>query len=463
MNGAGKKLAACLAVWCFTGSAPAGGGTQRHLQLPMSAREEAAQVAGVGARSGAVFQGLGAVDAERQHRYLQRDYSQRWEEASGYERTLLIEKVGEQGGKRLVLETQSVLGPAEQRLGFGGRSISQGPDRGYWIPRTGKYLVVESKGGASRLKVSFRARQGTNLNALKSAEAALGKLAAASGEEAIELALVIKAAQQDRLATGVSRTPHELGTPMDPKWDGSLDRTSVAREAKEIELKQRARDPKLGEIYDKAGRILRRKAWKYRMEQSFAVLEFAASVALAWEAYHDWSLAAKEWTSPTGESLRVVALTGRAVARTGESATLAARSSAALARSLGYTGKLVKFGDAAGKIFLPLAFFVEGFNAGIAYNDFSTGRISQRDWYRGSTGPWIFASFTATGAIFGGFLGSPFAVVGAVPGAIAGAEIGALVSLPASFAADWWWEYYYSSFDAEMQSAVRKSIVDLYR
>ena len=337
MNGTGEKLAACLAAWCIAGCAVASGGTQIDFQLPMSAREEAEQVAGVCARSGAVLLGLGPVEAGRQFKYFQRDYSDIWQEASLQERRLLSEKIGEQGAKRLVMESQPELGRAEQRLGFSDRAISQGPDRGYWLPRTGTYLVVESKGGGSSPKTSYNAKQGTNLNTLRSTAGALKKLAEsgeATLEEVVELWLIMLAAEEDRLATGVSKTTHNGGKPQDPKWDDPLDKTSVAREAEKQIEKLLKNNPELKEAHDEAKKILRSLVWKQRIGQVFTGLGIFASGALGWEAYLDWSMASQEWTSPAGESLQAVLLTARAFARTGEAVSLAAGSLATLAPPL---------------------------------------------------------------------------------------------------------------------------------
>src|SRR5690606_20154629 len=78
------------------------------------------------------------------------------------------------------------------------------------------------------------------------------------------------------------------------------------------------------------------------------------------------------------------------------------------AAQLGLLGKsgLNILGRAAGKWFLPLAVGVEGLSAGIAYYEYSAGHIGQREFYRRTTGPAIFAVFTTGGAIVGGILGA---------------------------------------------------------
>ena len=118
------------------------------------------------------------------------------------------------------------------------------------------------------------------------------------------------------------------------------------------------------------------------------------------------------------------------------------------------------FGRVAGTWFLPIALGVEGLNAGVAYYEYSTGRISQRDFYRRTTGPAVFAVFTTGGAIIGAIAGAPEGGSGALPGA--GAYVGAWVAVPVQFVADWGWNWYYRKFDDKQREAVDRAVERYY-
>jgi hypothetical protein len=132
--------------------------------------------------------------------------------------------------------------------------------------------------------------------------------------------------------------------------------------------------------------------------------------------------------------------------------------------SLGWLGQsgLNTFGKAAGKWFLPIAVGVEGLNLTMASYEYTTGRISQRDFYRRSTGPAIFAGFTTGGAIIGGLVGASAGGVGVAPGAMTGASIGAVAVIPVQYLANQTWNWYYQDFDAQQRQRVDEAVEQFY-
>jgi hypothetical protein len=200
---------------------------------------------------------------------------------------------------------------------------------------------------------------------------------------------------------------------------------------------------------------------RYRAGQGVAMFGFIGAAGLGWDAYNE---SREAWAMFHDSSLTATPLpimqSGIAAGRWGQSASLGLGSAA----HLGLLGKGVSkaFGQAAGKWFLPIAIGVEGAKAGTAYYEYSTGRISQRDLYRRTSGPAIFAVFTTGGAIIGGVTGAPAGGVGAGPGALVGAGIGALVAVPGQFAADWTWNWYYKEFDETQRKALDAVVEKTY-
>lgn len=237
--------------------------------------------------------------------------------------------------------------------------------------------VLEAKGGSSQVTKTYGAWQGTNRNAIRSAEFVL-ESRKASPLQKLAAARVIKAAQVNRLQTGVVKTSHVLGMPDAPHLEGGWSSENVVKEAEAIERRVTRRNP----------------------------------------------------------------------------AAVSAFRSAAAAQS----SAMLRYRAAQGKWFLPLAVGVEGLSAGIAYYEYSTGRIGLREFYRRSTGTAIFAVFTTGGAIIGGVVGAPAGGVGALPGAGAGAGIGALAAVPVQFVADWTWNWYYRKFDEKQRAAVDRAV-----
>ncbi len=393
--------------------------------------------------------------------YFQRDYKIDWMNASIPEKIDLAEKIGNQGRARFAFEHG-----LEKFIGSKG-GIPQGPDSVYWDPQNGNILVLEAKGGLSPLKMSYESRQGTNLNSILSAEYRL------SSENAIPKArladaIVIKAAQQDRLSTAVIRTEHEEGSPLLPEQEGDLDNQNVADEAANIEQRLTVENPELASTFSKATEIVNTHMLQYQtfvesrgvttyenvatglnsskmglqsIENDMAdinyaqdnevagstvvaILGFAGSAMIGWEAYQQSREAWAMWNDP---SLRSTALpylqTVSATGSWGESGTLF-MGTASQVGMLG-EGSLSTVGTGAGECFLPVAIGAEAINVGYAYYKYSHGMMSQRGFNRHLIGSGTFITFTGIGAGIGFFVGG----VGAVPGAAAGAAIGSVAQV----------------------------------
>jgi hypothetical protein len=207
--------------------------------LPLSPLEQAARL------SGLASQALGRAlfphppEAIAPTPYFQRDYRIHWLSASPYEWTRLAEKIGNQGRARFAAEQGW-----SKILGSQARGIVQGPDAVYWDSHSGRVRALEAKGGTSQVKWTHSSLQGTNTNTIWSAEWVL-KSAKASPAEKLAAARVIKAAQQNRLQTGVVKTSHVLGKPDTPRLEGQWDRASVSKEAFEIERRLVRQNPEL--------------------------------------------------------------------------------------------------------------------------------------------------------------------------------------------------------------------------
>ena len=356
--------------------------------FPLTQREQAARLWGIaGAEVTRKLYPLSVETIEPKF-YYQRNYRIPWKEATLNQRILLAEKIGEQGRARFAAERGWI-----KILGFRNRGIRQGPDSVYWDKRSGRLRVLEAKGGTSPLKWTFNSRQGTNLNAIKSAERVL-LASKAPLMEKVAAARVIVAAQQGRLDTGVIRTNHVLGTPGNPKLKGEWDHANVGKEARKI--KQEINHNKPG------ARAIFRHAHK---AQSFAMLKYRAPQGLA---------------------------------------------------GIGFASEL------AGRFFTPITLGVDGLQFAMAYHQYGLGRISQRNFYRRTTGPAIDTVFTAGGAMVGGIFGMQAGGIMAIPGAITGANIGAIAAIPVQFAADYMLDRYYREFDEHQRLVVNAAVEKCY-
>ncbi len=299
-------------------------------------------------------------------------------------------------------------------LGFRYRGIQQGPDSVYWDQRSGRLRVLEAKGGTAKPIKAFNSLQGTNKNAIRSARFVLRSLKATLMEKHAA-ALVIVAAQQGRLVTGVINTLHKLGTPDTPKLAGNWDYDYVGREASTIEQKLIRNKPEVRSVF--------RHAHK---EQSFAMLKYwetrrPANIGFARNAYQQSLIAWSKFNNPPlkGNVLPYIR-TGSSIHRITQSTT----QPGILRLSKEGVSKF------AGRLILPVILGVEGLQFAIAYHQYGLGRISQRDFYRRTTGPAIVAVFTVGGAIVGGIIGMQGGGITAIPVAYTGAKIGAILARP---------------------------------
>ena len=115
-----------------------------------------------------------------------------------------------------------------------------------------------------------------------------------------------------------------------------------------------------------------------------------------------------------------------------------------------------------GRGFAPVILGMEGLQLATAYHGYTSGRLSQRDYYRRSTGAAISVAFVLGGAAAGGVLGLPVGVVGAIPSAITGANVALAVAVPVQWAADHLWNRYYQDFDDQQRLAVNATVERFY-
>jgi len=417
--------------------------------IPQTRLEQAGQVSALARQTGGLGLFLLPLDAVAPAPYFQRDLRKDWLSASTYERTRLAERIGNQGRARFAAEQGW-----DKIVGSHGRGLVQGPDSVVWDKRTRTVRVLETKGGTSQLKRTFGLWQGTNRNSIRSAEFVL-KSKKASPREVLGAARVIKAAGANILETGLVRTSHVLGTPDAPRLEGLWSRQNVVKEALEIERRVARRNPAAAAALRSAGAELsamqRSETARLAAGRGFLVLGLAGSGE---QSRNAWAL----WNDP------VVGRTSPLYLHTGLAAGRWAKTGLASAEQFGLLGRLgsSRAGKAAGRLFFPIAIGVETWSAGTAVYAYSAGRISQREFYRQTTGTGVVVLFTAGGAIIGGVLGASAGGAGAVPGAAAGARLGYLVSYPFQIAADELWSYYYSKFDAQQTEAVDRVIERRY-
>lgn len=189
--------------------------------------------------------------------FYQHNYRSAWMSASLSDRVRLAERIGTQGATRYAVERGLV-----ELLGARGRGISQGPDFVYRDPFSNRVRAIEAKGGSSQPKWTYGSRQGTNTNAIRSAKFVLRSVKASQAEKRTA-ALIIRAAQKNRLETGVVKTPHVLGNPAVPRLKGRLDRKDVSKQAFRIEQELRRNNPNLAKVFKEAGAIQRMTRLKY--------------------------------------------------------------------------------------------------------------------------------------------------------------------------------------------------------
>ena len=409
--------------------------------LPLTQREQAARLWGIAGAE--VTRKLYPISVQtiKPKFYFQRNYRLPWIEATTHQRILLAEKIGIQGGARFAAERGWI-----KILGSRNHAIQQGPDSVYWDKRSGRLHVLEAKGGTSKPKTTFKSLQGTNKNAIRSAKFVL-RSSIATLMEKHAAALVIVAAQQGRLVTGVINTPHVLGTPDTPKLAGNWDYTYVGREASTIEQKLIRKNSE--------GRAVFRQA---HMKQSFAMLKHQATrklanIRFARDAYHPSLIA---WAlfnnSPLIRSIPPHLQTSAALGRLTQSTT----QLVILGLSKGGVSKL------ASRMFLPVTLGVEGLQFAIAYHQYGLGRISQREFYRRTASPAIIIIFTVGGGIVGGIIGIQAAGITVIPAAVIGANYGAIAAIPVQFTTSYILNWYYREFDEHQRLVVNAAVEKCY-
>lgn len=376
------------------------------------------------------------------NRYIQRDYSIDYERATPSERRTISERVGNQASARYAAERNW-----RRLLGSQGRNIPQGPDSLYWDPKTGRLRAVERKGGASKAKTSYFAKQGTNQYHIRSAMAVL-RSKKTSMKERLATARIIKSAQYGRLESTLIRGGAR-GMVAEPRVEGGWDRASVRREAMEIERRLVRRDPQLREVFRSAASVERADMLRYRIGQGVGVLGLVGAGALWWDAYRQSNVAWQMFHDPmlSGGALPYLQ-SGLATGRASEASALGLGSASRL-NWLG-SGRFQVFGQAAGKWFLPIAIGTETLGAGISYYEYSNGRLGERDFYRRMTGTGIFVACTAGGAGIGVWFGG----IGAVPGALIGSVVGGIGQVGTNF----YWSSIDRGFNADQLRAINLAI-----
>ena len=440
------------------------------LDLPLTSQEQAARLWVLAGSSSEVTRKLypsavETVGPSKPMSYFQRNYGREWFDgpldSRINHRARLGEKIGEQGRAKYAAEQD-----LKKLLGSRNRGIRQGPDSVYWDRSSGRLRVLEAKGGTAQLKWSFESQQGTNKNTLRSAKNVLTRhWGSATPAMKISMARVILAAEKGLLDTGVIKTTHVLGEPRAPELV-SQDTINVTREARRARREIIKRHPEAKELFREA----RREHWRDRLEyrntqdlatRGLAVVGFAGALGLGWDAYQQSRAAWSMFDDPTLKgSVLPYMQTGMAFGRMAQATTLGVSSTAQLGiLRLSSKRSVVQ---AAGRAFLPVTLGVEGIRLVTTYHEYGMGRISQREFYRRSTGPAVVATFTVGGAAIGAIIGIKAAGIGAVPGALTGARIGVVVAIPVQVAADYMLNWYHWEFDEQQRRVVNAAVETFY-
>lgn len=387
--------------------------------------------------------------------YSQTNYRRAYGSALQYDRARLAERIGDQGRARFGGERGW-----SQLLGSENRGLRQGPDSVYWDRRAGVVRVLEAKGGNARPLVFYGARQSTNEYAIRSARRLL-RSPVATGQARIAAARVIVAGQDNRLVTGVVRTPNTLGRPGVPRLEGSWNRANVRREARAIERNLIRANSGTRQIFRAARRQQSTTMLKYRATQGVAILGLAGAAGLVWDAYQNSRVAWGMFDDPALQGTLLPHMqAGVAIGRIGQATSLGVSSAAQLAIfNLSAGAGAVQAANAA---LLPVTFGVEGLRLAVAYYEYKLGLISQRDLYRRATPAVVVTGATTFGAIIGGIVALPAGGVTGAAGAVLGAKIGAAVAIPFQLAADSYWRWSYRDFDDRQRRLVTAAVDRFY-
>lgn len=374
------------------------------------------------------------------------------------------QKMGEKGGAWYAAKHGLI-----ELLGAGDSGILTGPDSVYLDPYSGRVFVLETKGGYyAKIEVCRGARQNTNRYSIGAAEGIL-KSPLATRKAKVAAARIIVAAQEGRLVTGAIET-RPKGDPLltADKWDI----TNVAREAHEIERNN-----------PDAQKNFRRARLAVRMTQGVAIAGFAGALVIGRDAYRQARVAWPTFDDAPGKGDALLYMqTGVAFGRMAQATSLGVIStaqlgiwklSASVAGAQHTTAQAAQLGiwklsargvvRAAGGALIPVTLGVEGLQFAMVHHQHGLGRISQREFYRRSTGPAIAVAFTAGGAVVGGIIGGvSTAGAGALPIAMAGATIGALVAIPVHSAANFMLDRHYQEFDEQQRRVVNAAVETFY-
>ena len=474
----GMRLVVLYALVVMTSSVAWARSAALSLDFPLTPQEQAARLRNLANPEVALRlhpSGPGVVSRITAMPFYQRNYRGQWFEGPldgrMNRRILLAERIGEQGRARFAAERGLI-----KLLGSGNKTIPQGPDSAYWNPGSGRIVVLEAKGGGSPVKPYFNSSQGTNLNAVRSAENVLTTYRRrASHAMKVQMARIILAAEKVHLDTGVIRTTHVLGKPNAPRLT-DFDSTKVAREARSARQRMIREFPETREYFREAGRDhlrdrrafragLRASGLKHRAVQGMRVIGFVGALGLGWEAYQQSRVAWSMFDDPTlNGGMLPYMQTGVAFGRAAQAVTAAtfARGGVTEPRNISNLSAKGRAIRVVGRAFLPISLGVESLQLATAYYEYGLGRISQRELYLRSAGTVIFATFTTSGAAIGGIVGFSAGGVGAMPGAIAGAKVGAVVAIPAQFATDYLVNWYYREFDEQQLRTVNAVVETFY-
>jgi len=449
--------------------------------FPLTQNEQAGRLSGLFSRSPFGSQiGTQPTDRIGTKRYFQRDYRSEWRKASLSEdlseKIRIAEKIGNQGGGRWAAERGYI-----KLLGSQDRGIVQGPDSIYYDPYHDTYLAIERKGGTSQPKFTYGARQGTNLNEIRSAETTLKSLKTSPAEKEAA-ARLIKAAQKKKLQTVVVRTEHVQGTPGDPAQTGNLDSSNIRREARITEDRLTSRHPDLAKYFQDAETKNRAATIRYRasiigeeggimkgVRIGGGVLGLAGSVLIGIDAYNESVNTWEMFYDPAYNGSIIPYMNGvLSGSKWAEAGTFGLGSMAIIgsgAESLGWLGEaggFRLFAQFAGKWFLPVAVGTEVLSFGKDYYQFRMGRLSPLEWSHRKTEAEILWGFALTGGAVGAAVGAPEGGVGAIPGAIIGGGIGMITGGAIQGAIQIYakihWYFVGKEFSEEQQRAVNEAL-----
>ena len=258
--------------------------------------------------------------------------------------------------------------------------------------------------GRARTSVFYGARQGTNLNSIRSARGVLIS-SNANRIEKLQAARILKAAQKGHLRSEVASTPLESGRYSQPRKIGRTSRRNVAREAIRIQQELVQNNPELRKVFRKAKFLHYVDRLKHH----------GARTLSGFDSNLPW---------PTGISANQQA-------------------------------RMWRLGRAGARSVPQLTMGLAGVIMVREYLQFTSAKISTREFYRNSAGPTIVLVFTAGGTIIG-------AVVSGGPGAVPGAYVGGILAVPVEAGTNWLIDRYYRDFDHRQRRMADAAVDQFY-